>query len=122
MALVVRVPRSGTTRARQPVGVFATGAPPAAARAPLNERGVEVIEVAADPSGRVDIAAAARELGKRGLTRVLIEGGGAIAAAFLKANLVDRLSLYHGGRALRADTRSPGGPLSLPKLAFAPPV
>jgi diaminohydroxyphosphoribosylaminopyrimidine deaminase / 5-amino-6-(5-phosphoribosylamino)uracil reductase len=109
-----------TTARQTPVWLLCTRAAPAAARAALHERGVEVIEVSADPSGRVDIAAAARELGKRGLTRVLIEGGGAIAAAFLKTNLVDRLSLYHGGRALGADSRSAVGALGLQKLDFAP--
>ena len=51
---------------------------------------------------------------------MLIEGGGQVAAAFLKANLVDRLSVYHGGRALGADGRSAVGPLGLQKLDFAP--
>jgi diaminohydroxyphosphoribosylaminopyrimidine deaminase/5-amino-6-(5-phosphoribosylamino)uracil reductase len=86
----------------------------------LKGSGVEIVEVAADAGGHVDIGAAARELGKRGLTRVLIEGGGSIAAAFLKANLVDRLSVYHGGRALGADSRSAVGALGLNKLDFAP--
>ncbi len=109
-----------TTARQTPVWLLCTRAAPAAARAASHECAVDVIEVAADPGGRVDIAAAARELGKRGLTRVLIEGGGAVAAAFLKANLVDRLSLYHGGRALGADSRSAVGPLGLRKLDFAP--
>jgi diaminohydroxyphosphoribosylaminopyrimidine deaminase/5-amino-6-(5-phosphoribosylamino)uracil reductase len=109
-----------TTARKTPVWLLCTRAAPAAARVALHERGVEVIEVAAEPSGRVDTAAAARELGKRGLTRVLIEGGGAVAATFLKANLVDRLSLYHGGRTLGADSRSAVGPLGLHKLDFAP--
>src|SRR5439155_26944764 len=92
----------------------------AAARAALTECGVEIVEVPGGPDGRVDVVAAAQELGKRGLTRVLIEGGGEVAAAFLKADLVDRLSLYHGGRALGADGRSAVGPLRLQKLDFAP--
>jgi diaminohydroxyphosphoribosylaminopyrimidine deaminase/5-amino-6-(5-phosphoribosylamino)uracil reductase len=102
------------------VWLLCTSAAPEAARDVLKARGVEVIEVAADPSGRVDVAVAARELGERGVTRVLVEGGGAVAAAFLKADLVDRLSLYHGGRALGADSRSAVGALGLQKLGFAP--
>ena len=55
------------------------------AREALQERGVEIVEVAAGGDGRVDVAAAAQALGARGLTRVLVEGGGQVAAAFLKA-------------------------------------
>src|SRR5205823_10459810 len=109
-----------TTARKMPVWLLCTQAAPIAARGALAERGVEVIEVAADASGRIDIEAAAREVGKRGLTRVLIEGGGAVAAAFLKVNLVDRLSLYHGGRALGADGRPAVGALGLRELDFAP--
>ena len=42
------------------------------------------------------------------------------AAALLKAGLVDRLSIYRGGRALGAEGRSAVGPLGLQKLDFAP--
>jgi len=49
------------------VWVLCTSAAPAAARAALQERGVEIMEIAADGEGRVDVAAAARALGERGL-------------------------------------------------------
>jgi diaminohydroxyphosphoribosylaminopyrimidine deaminase/5-amino-6-(5-phosphoribosylamino)uracil reductase len=112
--------RLATTTRQVPVWLLCTPAAPAAARAALKDMGVEIIEVAAGADGRIDIAAAGKELGKRGVTRVLIEGGGEVAAAFLKAGLVDRLSIYHGGRALGADSRSAVGPLGLQKLDFAP--
>ena len=72
-------------------------------------RGVEIIEVAAAGDGRVDVAAAAQALGQRGLTRVLVEGGGQIAAAFLKAGLIDRITSYRAGVVLGADGRSAVG-------------
>src|SRR5690349_5545149 len=118
-----RVPPSSklaTTTRKVAVWLLCTSAAPAAARAALTECGVEIVEVAGGPDGRVDVSAAAQELGKRGLTRVLLEGGGGVAASFLKADLVDRLSLYHGGRTLGADSRSAVGPLGLQKLDFAP--
>lgn len=85
----------------------------------LREAGVEVIQVAAR-DGRVDVAAAAQELGKRGLTRVLVEGGATVASAFLKVDLIDRLSVYRGGLMMGADSRSAVGPLGLAGLDFAP--
>jgi diaminohydroxyphosphoribosylaminopyrimidine deaminase / 5-amino-6-(5-phosphoribosylamino)uracil reductase len=83
-------------------------------------KGVEIIEVGATPQGQVDIAAAARALGGRGLTRVLVEGGGTIASAFLKAGLVDRVSSYRAGLFLGGDSRSAVAALGLQGLDFAP--
>ena len=77
----------------------------------LRKTGVEVIEVAAAGDGRVDVAAAAQALGQRGLTRVLVEGGGQVAAAFLKADLIDRITSYRAGVVLGADGRSAVGEL-----------
>ena len=51
---------------------------------------------------------------------LLVEGGGKVAAAFLKAELVDRLSVLRGGRLLGADSRSAVAALGLEKLDFAP--
>jgi len=103
-----------------PVWLLCTPAAGKAARRELGARGVEVLEVAAGPDGRIDAAAAARELGKRGLTRVLIEGGGETAASFQAAGLVDRLSVYHAGMLLGGDSRPAVAALGLAGLDFAP--
>jgi len=103
-----------------PVWLLCTRQAPARAREELQAKGVEVIEVAVDEQGRVDARAAAMALGERRLTRVLIEGGGEAAAAFLKADLVDRVSAYQAGLLLGADSRSAVAPLALQKLGFAP--
>ena len=52
---------------------------------------VDIMTAELDASGRIDLAAALRLLGQRGLTRLLVEGGGQLAAALLHAGLVDRL-------------------------------
>jgi len=104
---------------RTPVWLLCTRQAPAGARAGLRAKGVEVIEVASDAQGRVDAQAAARALGERRLTRVLVEGGGAVAAAFLKAGLVDRVTSCQAGLLLGADSRSAVGPLELQKLGSA---
>ena len=76
--------------------------------------------MAADADGRIDVAAAARTLGGLGYTSVLIEGGGQVAAAFLKAGLVDRISSFRAGVILGEDSRSAVGPLGVDRLDFAP--
>jgi diaminohydroxyphosphoribosylaminopyrimidine deaminase/5-amino-6-(5-phosphoribosylamino)uracil reductase len=107
--------------ARQvPVWLVCTSAAPAAVREVLQEAGVEIVEVAAGGDGRVDVAAAGQALGARGLTRVLVEGGGQVAAAFLKAGLVDRISSYRAGLVLGGDGRSAVGELGFNRLDFAP--
>jgi diaminohydroxyphosphoribosylaminopyrimidine deaminase/5-amino-6-(5-phosphoribosylamino)uracil reductase len=110
---------AATARAT-PVWLLCTSAAPSAARETLKGCGVEVIEVAADRRGRIDIVAAARSLGERGLMRVLVEGGGEIAATFLKAGLVDRLSVYRAGLFLGGDGRSAVAGLGLGRLGSAP--
>jgi diaminohydroxyphosphoribosylaminopyrimidine deaminase/5-amino-6-(5-phosphoribosylamino)uracil reductase len=107
--------------ARQvPVWLLCTSAAPLTRREALHKAGVEVIEVAAAGDGRVDVAVAAQALGQRGLTRVLVEGGGQIAAAFLKAGLIDRITSYRAGVVLGADGRSAVGELGFNRLDFAP--
>jgi diaminohydroxyphosphoribosylaminopyrimidine deaminase/5-amino-6-(5-phosphoribosylamino)uracil reductase len=107
--------------ARQvPVWLLCTSAAPAAKREALRQAGVEVIEAAAAGDGRIDVGAAAQALGQRGLTRVLVEGGGQVAAAFLKAGLIDRITSYRAGLVLGADGRSAVGELGFNRLDFAP--
>jgi diaminohydroxyphosphoribosylaminopyrimidine deaminase/5-amino-6-(5-phosphoribosylamino)uracil reductase len=107
--------------ARQvPVWLLCTSAAPAARREALHKAGIEIIEVAAAGDGRVDAAAAAQTLGQRGLTRVLVEGGGQVAAAFLKAGLIDRITSYRAGLILGAEGRSAVGELGFNRLDFAP--
>jgi diaminohydroxyphosphoribosylaminopyrimidine deaminase/5-amino-6-(5-phosphoribosylamino)uracil reductase len=44
--------------------------------------------------GRLGAAAVLRELGRRGVTSVLVEGGALLAGELLRAKLVDRLVLF----------------------------
>jgi diaminohydroxyphosphoribosylaminopyrimidine deaminase/5-amino-6-(5-phosphoribosylamino)uracil reductase len=54
------------------------------------------------------------------LTRVLVEGGEAVAGAFVGRNLVDRLEVFRSGLVLGAGSRSAIGALNLASLAGAP--
>lgn len=105
---------------RTPVWLMCTRNAPAGARDALQAMGVDVIEVAFNEQGRVDVRAAANALGERGLTRVLIEGGGEVAAAFLRASLVDRVTAFQAGLLLGADGRSAVAPIGLQVLDSAP--
>jgi len=60
----------------------------------LRAQGVEMEGVAKTESGGLDLAAVLRQLARRGITRLLVEGGATIAAAFLQADLVDRLEIF----------------------------
>jgi diaminohydroxyphosphoribosylaminopyrimidine deaminase/5-amino-6-(5-phosphoribosylamino)uracil reductase len=68
----------------------------------LESAGVKLIELPADNVG-VDVAAAAQALARHGLTRVMVEGGAAIAASLLRARLVDRLSWFHAPAVMGGD-------------------
>lgn len=60
----------------------------------LREAGVEVVRVARDARGRPDIAALLTQLAERGVTRLLVEGGATVAAAFLDRGLADCLEIF----------------------------
>jgi diaminohydroxyphosphoribosylaminopyrimidine deaminase/5-amino-6-(5-phosphoribosylamino)uracil reductase len=62
--------------------------------AALEELGVELLRVPGGEAG-VDIAAGLAGLARRGITRLLVEGGARLAATLLRADLVDRLAWFH---------------------------
>ena len=65
--------------------------------------GVEIVEVAAEPDGRPALAAALEALAARGITRVLVEGGGRLVASLLGAGLVDRVEWFRAPGAIGGD-------------------
>ncbi len=89
-------------------------------QAALRERGVEIVAVEPDPSNGIDLAALLHVLGGKGLTRLLVEGGGTLAAALLRAGLVDRLVWMRAPLALGGDGIPAIAALGLDKLAAAP--
>ena len=72
----------------------------AARRGALADQGVVMVEVAADDAGKPDLAEAMTALAARGFTRVLVEGGGELAAALLRADLVDRVAWFHAPKVM----------------------
>lgn len=59
-------------------------------------------------------------LGDKGLTRVLCEGGGMLAASLLAADLVDELIVFAAGKLIGAEGQPGVGPLGISALAQAP--
>jgi len=63
----------------------------------LQEKGVEVICVSTC-EGEVSIEETVKELGKRSISAVLVEGGGQVNASFVKAGKVNSVYTYLGAK------------------------
>ena len=95
---------SGTATPQTPVLALSCAAEAARRRA-LEAAGVEVAEVAGE-EGRVSLPAALEALRGRGVTSLMVEGGGEVLGSFLAARLVDQVALFRaplllGGRGSR---------------------
>ncbi len=84
-----------TTAREIPVWVFCGPAALEKQERLLIEKGVAVIRTAKGEGG-LDLAAVLRVLAGRGITRLMVEGGPKIAAAFLRADLIDEAVLLRG--------------------------
>jgi diaminohydroxyphosphoribosylaminopyrimidine deaminase/5-amino-6-(5-phosphoribosylamino)uracil reductase len=111
--------RLAATARETPLWVMAGEAAPKERAEALQRRGAEVLSVASS-AGRLDLAAMLHALAERGITRLMVEAGPILAAAFLAADLVDEAILLRApasigadgidaleGRPLEALTRSP---------------
>lgn len=63
-------------------------------RRALIRQGAEVWPLNADLTGRVDLRDLLRALGEKGITHLLVEGGGGIFSSFISQRLVDRLLIF----------------------------
>jgi diaminohydroxyphosphoribosylaminopyrimidine deaminase/5-amino-6-(5-phosphoribosylamino)uracil reductase len=86
----------------------------------LRDCGVEVLEAPVSKSSEMDLTVAFAELGKRGLTRVLVEGGSRLAGALLEADLVDRLAWFQAPALLGGDALPAVEAFGVTALAAAP--
>jgi len=84
------------------------------------DRGVTLIDLEPNGDGRIGLADALGALGKRGITRLLVEGGGQFAAALVRARLVDRLTWVHAPLLLGGDSIPAIGEFGLEALSDAP--
>ncbi len=93
----------------------APGAPASA----WQERGARTFDIPLDGQG-LDVRAMMAALGGAGLTRVLCEGGGRLAASLLDAGLVDEVVLYTAGLAIGGDGRAAIAGLAGHELSHLP--
>ena len=84
----------------------------AAPDAPAELEGVTVERVPRGPDGRLDLSLVLKALGKRGIGRVLVEGGERVLTSFLAQNLVDEATVFVAPRLIGGET--------CPRLATPP--
>lgn len=72
-------------------------------RRAFEDCGVEIIAVAPDKAGYPDLRLALEEIAIRGITRVLVEGGGRLAASLIRSDLVDRMIWFRSPSVLGGD-------------------
>ena len=70
--------------------------------------------------GHIPLRPALRRLGREGLTELLVEGGGELAAALLRARLVDEVHWFGAPILIGSDGRASLGELSIGRLGRAP--
>lgn len=86
----------------------------------LEHSAVTCISVPTGPNGSVSLAEAMQELGKRGISSVLCEGGAGLGAGLLREGLVDRIALFTAGKAIGGEGIPALGELGLRSLSDAP--
>jgi diaminohydroxyphosphoribosylaminopyrimidine deaminase / 5-amino-6-(5-phosphoribosylamino)uracil reductase len=97
-------PVSALAKSARATAVWVVAAPdaPAGAERALRGLGVDVLRAPAQ-AGRLDLAAVLRILAERGITRLMVEGGPTVAAAFVGADLVDAAALFRSPKTIGSD-------------------
>jgi diaminohydroxyphosphoribosylaminopyrimidine deaminase/5-amino-6-(5-phosphoribosylamino)uracil reductase len=102
-----------------PTHVLCSRAAPAARRRALTARGAVLVDVPRRGRG-LDLARGLSRLAELGITELLVEGGGEIAASLFKEALVDEVHWFVAPKLLGSDGRPALGALALCALADAP--
>lgn len=85
----------------------------------LTDLGVKLLQVP-QMAGRPDLVAALEALEAEGIGSLLVEGGGQVAASFLRAELVDAIEWFRAPMVLGDEGRAAIGSMTLGSLADAP--
>lgn len=116
----LRVPLSARVLTKQaaPGTIIATVSRKPRTIEALRRRGATVL-VLPGRGGLLSIRRLLAELGKRGVTSVLIEGGGSLGAAALRDGAVDEFLCFYAPKLIGGDGRPVLGPLGVVRLADA---
>lgn len=109
-----RVVRDG----KAPTIVYTATDPSTARRRRFEAGGAELVRLPAK-DGRISLRRVLRDLGKRDVMSVLVEGGAEVAAGFLAARLVDAAYLFYAPKLIGGDGRSMLGGLGVERLRRA---
>ena len=86
----------------------------------LVEAGVRVLKVRAVGEDRPELKTVVQALAAEGLERLFVEGGGQVAASFLRCGLVDALEWFRAPIVIGGEGRPCVGALAIAGLADAP--
>lgn len=86
----------------------------------LTAAGVKVVQVHAVGDARPELKAVVEALAAQGLSRLFVEGGGQVAASFLRCGLVDALEWFRAPMIIGGEGRPGIGSLALAALSEAP--
>jgi diaminohydroxyphosphoribosylaminopyrimidine deaminase/5-amino-6-(5-phosphoribosylamino)uracil reductase len=104
------------TARETPTYVVATTAPEPA----LTDAGVRVLRVRAVGEDRPELKIVVQALEREGFSRIFVEGGGQVAASFLRCGLVDALEWFRASTVIGGEGRPGVGALAVATLAQAP--
>jgi diaminohydroxyphosphoribosylaminopyrimidine deaminase/5-amino-6-(5-phosphoribosylamino)uracil reductase len=86
----------------------------------LLEAGVRVLQVRAVGEDRPELKTVVETLAGQGLSRLFVEGGGQVAASFLRCGLVDALEWFRAPIVIGGEGRPGVGALAIAGLSDAP--
>jgi diaminohydroxyphosphoribosylaminopyrimidine deaminase/5-amino-6-(5-phosphoribosylamino)uracil reductase len=107
------------SKAAAPGTIVATATRASRKLAALRQRGATVLVLPRVKGQELSLPRLMALLGRRGVSSVLIEGGGTLAAAALRARVVDRLLCFYAPTLIGGDGRPLLGPLGVRRLTAA---
>ena len=87
---------------------------------PYKDHNVDLILIPPEDSGGYGINSVLQHLGNRGLTRVLVEGGGQLASSLFSADLIDQIAWFRAPSVMGNDGLPAVGNLELCRLSEMP--
>ncbi len=82
----------------------------------LENLGATVLHIKKDKSGHINLKELLKRLGKQGITSILIEGGGKVAASALKNKIVDKVVFFYAPKIVGSEGISMVGELGIPNI------